>query len=406
MGTAKKFALACAAVIGASAVAVGAEDAVRGWKPGELQLHCIHTGSGEANFFIFPDATTMLLDCGDIVPRGNPNDSVVPEFPDSSASPGERIARYILSVNPAKDPAWVDWLVVSHYHSDHIGWMRGTENEPPRGFAAAAQKLHFRRAVDRGRPGVDCPKVEDDKDELALLEKLYSDLKARDGLAYERFEVGRRNQLRPLNGEVSDFSVFNLCAGGFVADERTGSVTNLCAGFTSGVSENAMSLGFILRYGDFSLYMAGDFSGHVRRAAGDPEIDLEVLFAPFVPAVSAAHVNHHGHYTMPSELVSALRARAWFGSTWTLRQFIPPVMERLADRSLYPGERAICPPFIPAERLAEAQKSGAAWLKDVPPAAYKGAHVVFIVPPGGRTFDIECRSADGKTTFRRTLASR
>ena len=36
-----------------------------GWKPGELDIHFIQTGVGEQTFFIFPDGTTMLLDCGD-----------------------------------------------------------------------------------------------------------------------------------------------------------------------------------------------------------------------------------------------------------------------------------------------------------------------------------------------------
>ena len=36
-----------------------------GWRPGELDIHFIQTGCGEQSFFIFPDGTTMLVDCGD-----------------------------------------------------------------------------------------------------------------------------------------------------------------------------------------------------------------------------------------------------------------------------------------------------------------------------------------------------
>ena len=36
-----------------------------GWRQGELDIHFIQTGTGEQTFFIFPDGTTMLLDCGD-----------------------------------------------------------------------------------------------------------------------------------------------------------------------------------------------------------------------------------------------------------------------------------------------------------------------------------------------------
>ena len=35
-----------------------------GWKLGEMDIHFIHTGQSDSTFFIFPDGTTMLLDCG------------------------------------------------------------------------------------------------------------------------------------------------------------------------------------------------------------------------------------------------------------------------------------------------------------------------------------------------------
>ena len=35
------------------------------WKPGEFQVHFIYTGVAESMFWIMPDGTTMLLDCGD-----------------------------------------------------------------------------------------------------------------------------------------------------------------------------------------------------------------------------------------------------------------------------------------------------------------------------------------------------
>ena len=357
------------------------------WNPGELQIHSIHTGCGESLFLVFPDSTTMLLDGGDVAPRGNPADGAVPAFPNATRSPGEWIARYVLDASPAPDPSWVDWLVVSHYHSDHVGGRIGADAERPTGLEVVAQSLRFHRAIDRGRPGIDAPKPESNDAELSLLNRLYRHLEQRDGLVVKRFEVGRRDQIRPLHGEVPDFSIFNLCANGRVADERTGHVVDLCEG-VSGFTENAMSLGFLLRYGDFSLYAAGDFSGHVRDQAGT-ETDLEERLAPFVPPVSAAKVNHHGHYTMPPALVAALRPKVWFGSVWTLRQFVPPVMERLSDRSLYLGDRLICPPFVPPERAAEARAARASWLRDVPPAAFQGGHVVLTVSPGGRTFDVE-----------------
>ena len=41
----------------------------KGWRPGEFDIHHIHTGMGEANFFIMPDGTSMLIDAGDLGPN-------------------------------------------------------------------------------------------------------------------------------------------------------------------------------------------------------------------------------------------------------------------------------------------------------------------------------------------------
>ena len=35
------------------------------WREGEFQVHFIYTGVSESMFWILPDGTSMLLDCGD-----------------------------------------------------------------------------------------------------------------------------------------------------------------------------------------------------------------------------------------------------------------------------------------------------------------------------------------------------
>ncbi|MDD4193617.1 MAG: MBL fold metallo-hydrolase, partial [Mangrovibacterium sp.] len=89
----------------------------KGWEKGEFDIHHIYTGRGESNFLIFPDATSMLIDAGDWDPKDY--DKMCELLPDSSRRSGEWIARYIRRVNPFKNH--VDYLVVSHFHNDHIG---------------------------------------------------------------------------------------------------------------------------------------------------------------------------------------------------------------------------------------------------------------------------------------------
>ena len=87
------------------------------WQEGELEIHQIYTGRGESSFLILPDGTTMLIDVGDYAPKDYPKMGEL--LPDTSRRAGEWIARYVQRVNPHKDQ--VDYLVISHFHSDHIG---------------------------------------------------------------------------------------------------------------------------------------------------------------------------------------------------------------------------------------------------------------------------------------------
>lgn len=94
-------ALGFAAAGGSQLVATENSDAqqrVPPWKKGEFQIHFIHTGVGESQFLIFPDGTTMLLDC-----PGNPAVYLgrvgVPILP--SARLSKRAGETILSANAA-----------------------------------------------------------------------------------------------------------------------------------------------------------------------------------------------------------------------------------------------------------------------------------------------------------------
>ena len=70
-----------------------------GWKRGHFQLHAIYTGVAESMFIVFPDGTTMLLDCGDhaAINRGR---LAVPVMPNGWRHAGDWIARYVGRVNP------------------------------------------------------------------------------------------------------------------------------------------------------------------------------------------------------------------------------------------------------------------------------------------------------------------
>lgn len=373
------------------------------WRPGHYQAHFIYTGRGESVFHLFPDGTSLLVDCGDSM-RFHQTPAEVPLLPDLSRRAGEWVARYVARVNPkGRD---VDYFHLSHYHEDHGGGARyhGARVDAPTGaywlcgLADAARFLRFGRVVDRAWPTFDDPldALKTSRDGTpGNVRAVYAHLAA-GGTAVARFRLGARDQFRQLDAARArpGFEVFNLCANGrFV--RRDGSVCDLYAarvkGGAAALNENGMSCGFVVTYGAFRLFSAGDFSDRVRLPGG-AERQSEDLLAEAVGPVDVAKMNHHGHHAMFPALVRALRARVWTACVLDQQHVTDDTAGRLADRALYPGARTILPTYMPLRRPAT--PFGRAFLSDVPQVVRDApCHLVLDVPPGGETYTLSCLSA-------------
>ena len=127
----------------------------------------------------------------------------------------------------------------------------------------------------------------------------------------------------------------------------------------------------------------------------DPIPGAVNLRAAELPAVDAAKITHHGRFSMPEALVKALQAQVWIAPVWDQLHVGDQVLERLADRSLYPGDRRIFPTVFTAERCREV--GDRAFFQDIAPEVCgKGAHVVITVPRGGEKFYITCLDASNE----------
>lgn len=377
-----------------------------GWTKGHFQIHSIFTGVGENLFLIFPDGTTALIDCGDwpAVKRGK---LAVPVLPSPDRHAGEWVARYVERVNP--NPGEVDYLIVSHMHSDHTGIESWAEPKPEgfpdnggtarSGFALVAEKVKFRRAIDRGWPDYDDPlplmEKGDGRAELIHMKKIYAWLQRRDGLVVEQCRIGARDQIAMRRDAAAypGFEVVNICGNGRVLMPDGSIDSSIHDRFKAAKRrcENAMSIGHLFRYGAFTFYSAGDFS--------DPGNGVEEVMAKAVGRVQVAKINHHGYKSMPKELIASLRARVWLACVWDQLHVLAPTAERLGDRSIYPDDRLIVPGAFTKERREEDR--GKSWTKDVPEALYEGGHVVFDVPPGGKTYSMSVlTAADESMTVR------
>ena len=384
---------------GATLAAVAAPGAAPGaaaqtlpkWKRGEFQIHFIHTGVGEANFLIYPDGTTMLVDCGDHA-AGLHGETPVEIVPNYYRHAGEWVARYVLRVNPRGSD--VDYMLLSHHHADHGGterWHAGRKTVDGveyflSGFQQAAEFLNFRKAFDRCWPDFadPIPLVDDKLLARTHMEKFYRDMTTHRGLEVEKVVVGAKNQTGPCRepGAFGDFSVVNVCANGRIL-RRDGSIRDLYADYIARfkpvkINENGLSVGQVFRYGKFSLFMAGDFADRWKLADGTV-FEVEDALAAELDPVSVAKINHHGTVSMTPALVRALDAKAWVSVTWGHQNNLDFVMERMAGRGL------LCPAVVPSGR-----QQGQNWLKHTAPAALRGGgHIVVTVPPGGGSFRLD-----------------
>src|SRR5579864_8215302 len=88
------------------------------WQRGLLDIHHISTGRGNSVLIICPDGTSILIDAGAV--KG-PAEALAAAEPNSSRRPGEWIAQYALrhlSTAPRRE---LDYVVLTHFHGDHIG---------------------------------------------------------------------------------------------------------------------------------------------------------------------------------------------------------------------------------------------------------------------------------------------
>ena len=397
------------------AFALGCKDRLvgrpwQGWKEGQFQIHFIYTGVAESMFLIFPDGTTMLLDCGDFdaAARG---EKAVPILPSADRHAGEWIARYVTRVNPAVTD--VDYMMLSHYHNDHAGSdrffaekiMRNGEDYALSGFSQAAEILNFRKAIDRCWPDEPDSLKYADPDTVRLMRRFYRFMQEHRGLEIEKFRLGAEDQIVQLHdpGRYPSFRVRNICANGCIAYPN-GQIKDLFAERKKAgkiiKNENAMSLGMVFSYGPFRFYTAGDFSAKFKDPDGAQRF-IEDDIADVCGRANVAKVNHHGHNSMSRKLVGALRSQVYVSCVWDQLHNLPPCMELLSDRSIYPEDRIICTTIMPAERRAK--DGDVAWMKDVARASYEGGHVVVNVEKGGRRYSVSYLTASDESMLVRSV---
>jgi beta-lactamase superfamily II metal-dependent hydrolase len=336
------------------------------WTPGTLEIHQIHTGRGNAAFFLFPDGTTMLFDAGSVPDRKGLE--IGPQRPNSSRPPAEWITRYIEQFSPRR-PATLDYAVVSHYHDDHIAAL-------PR----VAEQIPIATLIDRGEepPPPSFPVV-----------RSYFDFRRAFRGSVESLRVGQSDQivLRRSPSSSKDFEVRNVAGNGFV---WTGTGSEARSPFPSNwralpkadqPNENDFSLALLIRYGKFRYYTGGDLAGVVLDE-GPSWRDLETPIAKAIGRVDVAVLNHHGWLdTTNPFFLQTLQPSVVVIPAWHATHPDHSVLRRLRSPKWKPA-----PPDLFITTLLDAPRAVFSYLGES--LRSTEGHIVIRVPAGGERFEV------------------
>ena len=260
-----------------------------------LDVYFIDVEGGHATLYVSPSGESMLVDAG---------------YPGFDGRDAGRIAAAVKNAGLAR----IDYLVVTHYHSDHVG-----------GVPQLAQRIPIRTFVDHGPTS--------ERGNQAALYETY--VQTRDKGAHLPVRAGDRI---PINGMTVQVVA---SAGGLLSVplERGGTPNPLCADFKpmkDETSDDAHSVGTIVTHGMFRLINLGDLSwnqeyglvcptnriGEVDVLLASQHGDDEAGSATFVHAIRprVAVTNNGPKKAVVQPIVRTLRASPGIEDVWQLHQ--------------------------------------------------------------------------------------
>jgi competence protein ComEC len=227
-----------------------------------LEVYFVDVEGGQATLFVSPSGETMLVDTG---------------WPGNNHRDAERIAAAAKAAGVKK----IDYLVITHYHVDHVG-----------GVPQLAEKLPIRNFVDHG-PNNETGRQAD------ILFNAYSDYRS------------KGNHILAKPGDtipVKDLDIRVVAANGDLIGSAlpgAGQPNSACADYKpkdEDKTENARSIGMMITFSGVRILDLGDLTWN-------KEHDL-VCPSNKLGKVDVYVVSHHGFNQSNSpQLLNAIRPR-------------------------------------------------------------------------------------------------
>ena len=268
---------------------IHAQDPPQGSQAQEtLDIYFIDTEGGQATLFVSPGEQSMLVDTGF---AGNAATAPPPAGSASPAAAGRpavgRDAGRILAVLSQAEVTVLDYVVITHYHGDHVG-----------GAAELAGRIPIRNFVDHGPYTVE----------------LQPNRSA--GFVAYRTVRDRARAIVPKAGDkipIAGLDVLVVSSAGELLTTpipgapAAGAPNPLCRNAQMKVPdptpENTESIGLVVRYGNFRLLTLGDLTWNQEHRLVCPNNWLGTF--------DVFHTSRHGDPNSSApQMVHALRARA------------------------------------------------------------------------------------------------
>ena len=258
-----------------------------------LDIYFIDVEGGQATLFVAPTGESMLVDTG---------------------FPGVRDAQRILNTATQAGVRQIDYLVITHYHGDHVGGVTelakrmsiGTFVDHGDNTESSTQAMYDAYTGARGKAKRLTPKP---GDKLPIK-----------GIDVQFVAVGTKTITAPLKG-ITGGGVPNAFCGDFTP--RDEAKDPLLGG------ENAQSVAMIISLGKFRMADFGDLTWNYEHALACPQ--------NLVGKVDLYLTTHHGQEIsgMPM-LVRAMQPRAVVMNNGSKKGGAPETFERIANLPGHP----------------------------------------------------------------------